>query len=207
MFSKLRGRFRSDRGDSTLVSTIIVMPLIIGILITMIDVSVYFSNRGQMLNIVRDAARQVAIFGGDGTATMATPLEYAYGVTRNTSCAGLSSSPVVSQAYNPTTSSAIECSLLNSISKTAGFVSITVNSVQCGAADSSGNFTGSTAISIGSQVGCQVSWQYNSIPGSGLGFLQALKATPQITKVNATSEVSQNGILCQNWTTGAFGSC
>jgi len=213
MFSKLRTKLRSDRGDSTLVSTVLVIPLILGILITMIDVSVYFSNRGQMLNLVRDSSRQVAIFGGDGTATYVTPLEYAYGVNRTTACSGLDTRPMVANAYKSTTSTAIECSLLKNISNSSGFVSVTVEDIQCGAATSAGNFTLTKALLIGSQVGCELTWRYDSIPGSGLGFMSRLRfddagnILDQVTKVNATSEVSQANVQCQNWTNGSFVNC
>ncbi len=212
MFSKIRTKLRSDRGDSTLVSTILVIPLILGILITMIDVSVYFSNRGQMLNLVRDSARQVAIFGGDGTAAYVTPLEYAYGVNRTTACATLNTRPMVSNAFGAS-STAIECGLLKNVSNSAGFVSVTVESIQCGAATSAGNFTLSKALLIGSQVGCELEWRYDSIPGSALGFMERLRFDDdgnqmnQRTKVNATSEVSQAGVQCQNWTNGSFVNC
>ena len=49
-----------DRGDSELVSLVLLIPLIVGILFTMIDMSVYFSNRAQIQSAARDAARTVA---------------------------------------------------------------------------------------------------------------------------------------------------
>lgn len=208
MFTKIRARLSSDRGDSTLVSTILVIPLILGILITMIDVSVYFANRGQILNTVRDGARLVAIYGGDGTATAATPLEKAYGQTRTAACTGISAMPMVSAAFNSNTT-AIECGVLRNIANTGGLVSVRVTSITCGAADSAGNFVGSRATAIGAQVGCQLNWRYDSIPGSGLSFMErakslginqdSLKEMTQVTKVNATSEVNLASVPLQNW--------
>jgi Flp pilus assembly protein TadG len=209
MFTKLKEKFTSDRGDSTLVSTILVIPLILGILITMIDVSVYFANRGQVLNMVRDGARQVAIFGGDGTATTATPLEKAYGQSRTTVCAGLSANPVISAAVKATTT-ATECSVLRNVGTTQGLISLRVTDIQCGVANSAGAFTGTQTTNIGQQVGCQLTWRYDSIPGSGLGFMEraktmgygsakSLKDMGHITKVNTTSEVNMSGIPLQNW--------
>lgn len=209
MFTKLKEKFTSDRGDSTLVSTILVIPLILGILITMIDVSVYFANRGQVLNMVRDGARQVAIFGGDGTATSATPLEKAYGQSRTTVCAGLSSNAVVKDAVKSTTT-ATECSVLRNVGTTNGLISFHVDSIVCGVANSAGNFTGSATTNIGQQVGCELTWSYDSIPGSGLSFMnraksmgytgaEALKEMSHVTKVNTTSEVNMSGIPLQAW--------
>lgn len=190
---------KRDKGDSTLVSTILVIPLILGILITMIDVSVYFANRSQIMNMARDAVRTVSIYGGNGTDTAATPLEVAYGISRNTACSGPpQTSPLVSDAYNHadialtttrTNSTAVECSLMKTMATTSSLISVKIVSVTCGPQKSN---------QIGSQVYCVVEWQYNSIPGSGLGFLQRAKDIyggdglygVQTIRVNSTSEVN-----------------
>ena len=198
MWNRLKKKMREERGDSTLVSTILVIPLVIGILITMIDTSVYFANRGQVLESVRDGARQVAIFGGDGTATEATPLQKAYGLSRTSSCSGLATNDMVKTAVKSTTS-AVECGVLKNLSNTNGLVSIRVTGITCGAATSAGAFTGSKTSSIGQQVGCDLKWVYDSIPGSGLSFMNTLKGQTNSTKVNTTSEVSLNGINLQSW--------
>lgn len=199
MFKAIRKKMTSDRGDSTLVSTILVIPLILGILITMIDVSIYFADRSQLMNMSRDAVRTIAIYGGNGTSDMATPLEVAYGISRATACSGApQNSDMVKAAYNhaDTTlttdrvdSTAVECSLMNNIATSSSLISVTVGNVTCGPQKSS---------QIGSQVYCVVKWTYHSIPGSGLGFLQKAKNMyggeglygEQTIRVNSTSEVN-----------------
>ena len=59
---------KSDRGES-LVSVLIVMPLLVVMLVTMVDFSVYILNQGQVRAAARDAARTVAIYGGNGTSS------------------------------------------------------------------------------------------------------------------------------------------
>lgn len=199
MLKALRAKLDSDRGDSTLVSTILVIPLILGILITMIDVSVYFSNRSQVMNMSRDAVRIVSIYGGNGTDTQATPLEAAYGISRATACSGApQSSPIVNQAYNNAdmtlttsrqNSTAVECQLMKTIATSSTLISVEIQRVTCGPQKST---------QIGSQVYCVVEWKYNSIPGSALGFLQRAKDMyqadgldgVQTIRVNSTSEVN-----------------
>lgn len=64
MLKKLfKKKARSDSGDA-LVSTIIVIPLLIVLIFTIIDISVYFNNRSVINSIARDSARTVAIVGG-----------------------------------------------------------------------------------------------------------------------------------------------
>lgn len=190
---------QKDRGDSTLVSTILVIPLILGILITMIDLSVYFSNRSQVMNMARDAVRVIAIYGGNGTDTQATPLEAAYGISRATACSGApQNDPAVNEAYNNadpalttnrTNSTAVECQLMNTMATSSTLINVQLERLTCGPQKST---------QIGSQVYCVVEWRYGSIPGSALGFLQRAKDLYQAdgldgiqtVRVNSTSEVN-----------------
>lgn len=210
-------KLRRDKGDSTLVSTIIVLPLIIAILITIIDTSMFFSNRAFLVNAARDAARTVAIFGGDGTATAETPLEKAYGSSVDP-CAGdlRNKYAVIETSYDPyTTSSDIECQLMVNVAQSAGLVNVKVKDVKCGP---------NRSTFIGQQAYCEIAWTYDGVPGSGLTLLRAAGnnkmaaegnelATEQgldgvqVTRVNTTTEVNMSGISCKSRSTGANAAC
>lgn len=211
-------KLREDKGDSTLVSTIIVIPLIVAILITIIDVSIFFSNRSYIVNATRDAARTVAIFGGDGNANAATPLEYAYGHGGLDPCAGgINNYAMVDTSYDPFTSSSnIECQLMMNLVGSAGLVNIKIKDVQCGP---------NRSTFIGQQAFCEIAWSYDGVPGSGLTLLRSagnsgFASSPdnalgtdqgldgvQRTRVTATSEVNMSGINCQNRNSGASAAC
>lgn len=64
MFKRLTKRVRSDDADSTLVSTVIIIPLMIMLFFTVIDMSAWFNNRSILTGVARDSARTVAIVGG-----------------------------------------------------------------------------------------------------------------------------------------------
>lgn len=212
MFAKMR----QDRGDSTLVSTIIIIPLVIAILITIVDTSMFFSNRAFLVNATRDAARTVAIFGGDGTPAAETPLERAYGSATDPCAGNIRQYARVDTAYDPfVASSDIECQLMMNLVGTAGLVNVRVIDVQCGP-----NIT----TFIGQQVFCEVAWNYDGVPGSGLTFLRsagnarlASSSTliaenegldgVQITRVTSTAEVNMSGISCRDRSSGAAISC
>lgn len=209
-------RLRRDKGDSTLVSTVIVIPLIVAILITIIDTSMFFSNRSFLINATRDAVRTVAIFGGNGTPTAETPLESAYGSNTNPCAGDLRSNPMIDTTYDPATSStAVECQLMSNLASSAGLVNVKIKDVKCGPSKSS---------FIGQQAFCTVAWTYDGVPGSGLTLLRAAGnaklAAPgdglgadkgldgvQITKVTTNSEVNMSGINCVSRTNGAPASC
>ena len=156
-------RLRSDRGDSELVSLLIVLPLVLGILFTIIDTSIYFSNRAVVQTAVRDSARTVAIMGGNGTNSQATPIEKKYGTTIATACAGLSTDPRVKNAYRVGVSTVIECQALQSYKADTSLINVTINSLTC---------TPVVARGVGAKTSCTVTWKYGSIPGSALGFIQ-----------------------------------
>lgn len=212
LFSKLK----RDKGDSTLVSTIIVIPLVIAILITIIDTSIFFSNRAFLVNATRDAARTVSIFGGDGNATVETPLERAYGSTIDPCAGNLRNLQVIDTAYDPyVASSDIECQLMTNLASSAGLVNVKVKDVQCGPGIST---------FIGQQAFCEIAWTYDGVPGSGLTLLRSagnnMQASEgnglgtdkgldgvQRTRVTTTTEVNMSGIQCRNRTSGAVAAC
>lgn len=162
-------QFRSDRGDS-LVSAVIVLPLIIFLIFTAIDFSLYMGNRGMIQGIARDGARTVAIMGGDGTNNKGTTIEKAYGASRASACNDLDAA----SGYK-STNSAIECDLIKNLKNSKGLVNIQVNSVTC-----SPQYT----TYIGQRVSCEIDWEYKGIGVSGLTFIDSTDSV----KTTGTSE-------------------
>lgn len=179
---KILKRLRSDRGDSELVSLIIVLPLMLAILFTIIDTSIYFSNRAVVQTAVRDGARTVAIMGGNGTNTTATPIEKKYGASITNACAGLSTNLAVSSAYKPGVSTVIECSALQTYAKDPSLISVKITDIKC---------TPTVSRGIGTKTTCTVKWDYNSIPGSVLGFIRLAKDNTNVG--TSESEVDFTG--------------
>lgn len=161
-------QFRSDRGDS-LVSAVIVLPLIIFLIFTAIDFSLYMGNRGMIQGIARDGARTAAIMGGAGNANYVTTIEKAYGTSRSQACSGLDAA----SGYKD--NSAIECDLLRNLKDSKGLVNVQVNSVTC-----SPEYTAY----IGQRVSCEVDWEYKGVGVSGLTFIDSTSSV----KTTGTSE-------------------
>lgn len=205
----LFSKFKRDRGDSTLVSTIVVIPLIVAFLITSIDSTIYLLNRQVILTSARDATRTVAIFGGDGTNTVETGLEKQYGSPTNPCAGNLRNSPVIQTPYDPYThSSAIECQLMSNLASSNSLTNVQIKDVTCGP---------KLSTFIGQQAYCEITWSYPGLPGSGLTLMRAagnanLKAgqgldADQKTRVTSTTEVNLSGEACFNRTSGARVQC
>lgn len=176
MVKNLKARLRSEEGNS-LISAIFIVPVMLFLLLTTVDYSIYLANRGQIQGIARDGARTVAIMGGDGTATKGTGIEVKYGVgDRSVACSGFNNAGITSN------SSPIECNVAKALENQTGLVNVKINSVTCNPSKTN---------SIGARTYCEVKWQYNGIPGSGLGLANS---------IGGKQDVRLNG---QNVTTGA----
>lgn len=179
----LHTRRHCDKGDSTLVTFVLVVPLFLMFVMTTMDTSMYFSNRATIQQIARDGARQVAIFGGSGTATARTPLEASYG--------GAGACRTVQNAASRTgDQTQVECSVLaNFEAGGAGLSNVTVTKVECGPGrvDTPGGMTY-----------CDVSWTYGGMPGSTLSYIRNGEGESPLqtnrTRVTARAEVSLTGV-------------
>lgn len=175
MMKKFFAKIKSDKADS-LVSAVIILPMMFFMLITTVDFGVYMSNRATIQAVARDGARTVAIMGGDGTASTGTPLEAAYGQSRSTSCdsarKGIASNAVKNS------SSAIDCSVMGALNNSTGLVNVEISSVNCGPNISS---------YIGQRAFCEIKWSYGGIPGSAMSFTRADNGEQILAGQNTTA--------------------
>lgn len=56
--------YRKPEQGSDVVTTLFMIPITLGLIFALIDVSSYFQARSSIQSIVRDGARQVALYGG-----------------------------------------------------------------------------------------------------------------------------------------------
>lgn len=64
---KMRAVRKEETGASELVTTLFMLPLALFLILTLIDVSMYFNARSAVQNVTREGARQAAMWGGTGT--------------------------------------------------------------------------------------------------------------------------------------------
>lgn len=177
----MKSKKHKDSADS-LVSAVLVLPLILAVLFTMLDFSIYSGNRGMITNAARDSARTVAIFGGNGNNSLTTPIAKAYG--SNDSCKEVENivakggrDSLLAKAYHKGTSTPTECTLMKVLNG-SGLVNVEIASVKC-----LPTFTDK----VGNPVSCSVRWSFNGLPGSGLALARVGKDV--VTVGTAESEV------------------
>lgn len=149
MFSNLRRKLKDDRGSSELIAIILGFPLILFTMFSVIDISAYFVNLSSVKSVAQDGARTVAIVGGMGTATMATPLEARYGLT-----ADACDSIVKGSSLYKATSTPVECQVMKNMMATK-LINTEVTEVTC---------TPMITKAVGDSTSCTVKWTYGGVP-------------------------------------------
>jgi len=169
-----------DISDSNLISMVIMVPLFVALLITTIDLGIYFNLNTQITNIARDGARTVAIFGGNQRAN--NPIAETYGswdssiVCPPTLIVSSTGAPIgrLSGNFRETTaptwlSSAssnwgvAECQIAKIAEQTINQrTQAEVTHVACGPARANLNQT----------VGCAIRWHYAGLPLSMFSFVR-----------------------------------
>lgn len=143
-----------DRGDSSIISLVIALPLVLAILFTIIDSGIYFMNSQIINSEANNGARIVAIYGGNGDAGEMTQIEAAYTTAdEKLACQGVSTS----FARTPT-----ECGIFRVLTESKMLTGVKINNVLC---------TPVRSLSIGADVSCTVDWEYSGIPGSAMSFI------------------------------------
>lgn len=196
LLEKFKNKIESDDGASSIITFLIVVMLMLGFMITIIDVSVYFSNRSQITAAARDGARTIAIMGGNGTHDKATIIEKSYGISRAQACRGSDFKPGFAPAVK-STSTPVECNVLRNIQNNTGLISVSFDSsdtgVKCGP---------SIATAIGSRTYCEVTYKYNGLPGSPIGWLKTSDGYSLLGKsvviASGESEVNLSNSPLQN---------
>lgn len=192
MLRIIRKKLKSDRGASSLISFMLIVPLFLGLVMTTVDMSFYFSNRAQVEAIARDAARTVGIYGGDGNATQATRIEKKYGTSRTTACsiarADIDKAPnkYIFANADKKNLSAVECNVLASLALNGGLVSVASDTpviVDCGP-----EFTPE----IGSRTYCTITYKYDGMPGAPLSFIQMRTDEGESTGLLSINKVTKS---------------
>jgi len=196
----LKKKVKSDSGSSALVSFILLVPLFLSLVATGVDFSFYLANRGQVEATARDAARTVAIFGGNGTSAQSTTIERSYGTTKAVACSSgrtdLADAPnkYLFLSANKTNLTPVECNILASLANNSGLVSVSSVVAKCGPSSTS---------SVGARTYCTITYKYDGIPGSPLSFIQVrnsdgsqggMLSTNVVTK-SSESEVKSNALV------------
>lgn len=176
---------RNDDGESTVISTVFVFPILLMMIITMIDIPIFYSNRNLLQNDLRQGARTAAILGGTSTK-----LSDVYGNSTADACAAGSGDEVTSRYavvgklstdgdisslvdkqitvsgknVNLITGgkSMVTCATAYSIFTNNGYIAFQVYNIHCGP---------QSTRYIGESTFCRADYYYNGIPGGSMSLI------------------------------------
>lgn len=161
---KLFKRVKEDRGAANTVSFIVIILFVMTMLVSFIDVGIYFNTKNEMQSAAENGARNVALYGGTEGALRA-----------ERSASGRVNTPQEVVVQSIKTNYAPE----NAETKVIEFNG--VEDVDCGPGKSP----------AGNQVYCEVSYKYNGLAGK-FGFFQLGESNIVKVKGVAVSEVTLN---------------
>jgi hypothetical protein len=169
-----------ERGGDTIFAILFVVPFMLVLVFALVDIGVMFSSRYAVTNVLRDATRGVAAYGGNGPFPYAPPPSDTVTFSR--------------QAENRLNESANQCRF--------GPCSPGRVRVQCGRMTEDGRYLGPTATAVGDTVGCRISsnngrYPYKSVVGgllnTPLGVGMGRIVQPFTAWVTARAEQAPNG--------------
>lgn len=140
-----------DRGDSSIISLVIALPLVLALFFTLIDSGLYFMNSQIINSEANNGARIIAIYGGNGDADRMTQIEAAYG-----------GSGATKGECGESAKTATECGIFKILTESNMLTGVKINSVKCGPR---------TSLYVGHETSCTVDWEYSGIPGSAMSFI------------------------------------
>ena len=147
-----------DSASST-YTALLALSIMFMLVLTSVDGFAYMGTSAAIQNVAASGARTVSIFGGNGTSTVSTPLERAYGIEKSRACSTAAIPPSGnvrrSTAINSETTTT-ECQVMSSLSTHPGLVLSEIREVKCGPY---------LTTHIGQETYCTVKWTYNSVVG------------------------------------------
>lgn len=154
---------RSDEGDSTVITTVIVFPFLWMLGVTMVEIPVFFENRNQLQNDLHEGAHAAAILGG--VNTQASSLAATYGAAN--ACQGMDRNTVnmLKQGWKPT--DAVTCNTARQLNSGASYIAFNVYDLECGPAATE---------KVMSPTWCEARYAYSGMPGGAMSLIGGTQA-------------------------------
>lgn len=162
----LHNRSSSDSADSTVITTVLVWPILLMMMITMVEVPVFFENRNVLQNDLRSGSRTAATLGGVSTNTSTgSKLAATYGAANacskmTTGTKSILKSTVVTNNVNGT--DAVTCNTATQIATNANYIAFNVYDLTCGPQKTT---------AVGETTYCEASYNYTGIPGGSMSLI------------------------------------
>lgn len=164
IIAKIKQKSKSSKGLSDIISLMFVWIMILIILMTIVDVGIWFSNRTAVIDAAQDGARLAAVFGGVDENEISSQ----YGVQDKM--------PTVCSQNGA--KNRVECAVILALAANKQTTNTKITKIECGPGRTSG---------IGDRTYCEVHYRYNGVPMSGLSFIHLSR--DNVVRVSSGTEV------------------
>jgi len=192
--SRVHKNVNSDKGDANVITSMLIIPFVFFLIVSAIDIGMFFNNKMLIANAARDGARTTGIIGGTGDKENMTALEksYAGSMTKDevTNCRTLKESSEEDPDENSfifTASNSMECLVAKEIGASNSF-RLDINNVTCGP---------KTTSHIGERAYCEVDYTYNGLPASFFSILAGEQQT--VTESSAAEVIYDKSLVLRSW--------
>lgn len=174
----VRREISSDDADSTIISTVLIFPILLMMLITMIEMPIFFSNRNLLQNDLRQGARTAAILGGNGKGEggVANKLAQTYAdvnacntrVSLSNASGGSTEDVFIKQVKTAdghqvvAGDDMVACETAVGIVQNKGYIAFNIYDVKCGP---------DLTKKIGQATWCEAKYWYEGIPGGSMSLI------------------------------------
>lgn len=170
-----RSQAESDKGSPDLTVMVIFLPLLAGIILTMIEANFYFGNKSSYEALAEKGANTISIMGGAGDYNNKTNLEDSFG--KPTSKEDIDK---CLEGSGKTQANAVECWIVESLAESP-IAASSLKDVTCGPV---------TTANIGDRAWCTIEFTHQPMT---LSFLN-LNTKHTVTK-SALAEVVYNSVV------------
>lgn len=184
---------RSDDAEASIITSLLLLPLIFFILITVIDVGMFYMNEATISKAARDGATTAATLGGVGSREYYAIAEQDY--PQRMTQADLAAR---SSEYGFTVDNTIEALVAQDLVDSGGTYMVNLDDVRCHVVNENSGDS-SDVDELGNRPVCEVEWRYDGLPLSGWGMVQSRDddgdIIPRTTGGFSTSDLlpEQNG--------------
>lgn len=170
-----KAAWSSDDADSTLITTVIVYPLMFMIMVTMIEVPIFFENRNQLQNDLHEGAHAAAILGGVNTEK--SSLAATYGAAD--ACNGMNANTKAILKKGWKMSDAVTCNTARQLDSGSSYIAFNVYDLECGP---------KATEKVMSPTWCEARYAYSGVPGGAMSLIGGTQAFGRGLTVNTTDD-------------------
>lgn len=178
-------RRESDDGDASIVTSLFLLPLVFFLLISAIDVGMYFSSEAHLSNAARNGSNVTSTLGAVGTESRMSRTERAYSGSASTD-----DLDDMSGRYDFSVDNTPEYVLMTELEQSSSLYHVDLEDVTCTV---DGGESSNQVREVGDRPSCTIDWKYDGLPLSFWGFIQTVgndgEIEPRETTASAASDL------------------